>query len=137
MGRQQPLQRFGADQRSVPVGHEHRAVAPEFRRHAAERVAGAERSPLHDTDGGIAKHVPDLRVPFRDHDDGRAADRDADGIDHRKDQWAATNRVQHLREGAAHPLALPRGEDHRAGTVTHVPASIRARLNPPGTGLVR
>ena len=47
-------------------------------------------------------------------------------VDHGEDQWAAADRMKHLGESAAHPFALPRGEDHRVGPVTHVPASIRA-----------
>ena len=47
-------------------------------------------------------------------------------IDHRENQRAAAEWMKHLGESAAHPFALPRGEDHRVGPVTHVPASIRA-----------
>src|ERR1019366_1588130 len=38
-------------------------------------------------------------------------------------------------ESAAHPFALPRGEDHRVGPVTHVHASIRARRSRASGGV--
>src|SRR5579862_1404935 len=40
---------------------------------------------------------------------------------------AAAKRMKDLGESAPHPFALPGGEDHRVGPVTHVLTSIRAR----------
>ena len=49
------------------------------------------------------------------------------GLDDIEDERATAERMKDLGESPPHPFALPGGEDHRVGPVTHVPASIRAR----------
>ena len=87
--------------------------------------------------GAFAEQIADRRLSWSDDDDRRCAGGRADGIDCIKNEWAPAEKVEHLRDGAAHPLALPRGEDHRLGTVSHVPSSIGARLSRPAAGSVR
>ena len=58
---------------------------------------------------------------------GALAGGGAHRVDDIENEWATAERMKDFGESAAHPFALPRGEDHRVGPVTHVLASIRAR----------
>ncbi len=90
-------------------------------------MARAERRLLFDADRGIAEHVAKTGVTCRGHHDGWTARRGASSLDDVEDEWATAERMKDFGESAPHPFALPGGEDHRVGPVTHVLASIRAR----------
>ena len=91
-------------------------------------VAGAERGLLLDAGRGVAEQVArTARSPRAVTTTGLASRGRVHGVDDGRMSGATAERMKHLGESAAHPFALPRGEDHRVGPVTHVLTSIRAR----------
>ena len=128
----QALESLGCDQRGIAHEDEDRARVTETGGNAPESIAGAERGCLLDADRLLAEQIAHPALAGSYDDDRRAPRRPVRGIDHIQNERAAADGVKHLRDGAAHSLPLPRGEDHRVGTVTHVPPSIRAPRIQPG-----
>jgi hypothetical protein len=121
MRREKALERLGSDERGVANEDEDRTRVAEVGGNAPKGIAGAEWGSLLDADRRLPDQIANATLAGPDDHDRWASRRPVRGIDDMKDERTAADRVKHLRDGAAHSLPLPRGEDHRVGTVTHVP----------------
>ena len=134
---EQRLQRLGSDQRHVAVEHQHQVAVGHARQRLLHCMPGAKLLALQHPAQGRRAHrgtYAFAAVAVDDMDERRLEC--ARGVEHMREQRVAGERLQHLRQVGAHPLALARGEDDYGkrpgfgGLSRHAGANLTQRAGP-------